>query len=178
MVGLIDIDKLSDQAKIFQPKLIIAGGSAYPCDWDYTRYREIANQNGATLMMDMAHISDIVATKEMYDFEDRINFAVFPSCQGGPHNKAIAGVGAALAEHLPMTPAPALLSQSHPRTRAEPWPLPRLQPPLFRPQSREWPAHQHQRLHHLLLLLDTALHAHHRNPTGRNIQTPAFHLPL
>jgi len=37
-------------------------------------------------------------TEETYDYEDRINFAVFPSCQGGPHNNAIAGVGAALVE--------------------------------------------------------------------------------
>ena len=57
------MDKLSEQAKLFQPKLIIAGCSAYPRDWTM-RATEIANQNGATLMMDMAYISGIVAAKE------------------------------------------------------------------------------------------------------------------
>ena len=149
--GIIDYEKLDDTAQIFQPKLIIAGGSAYPRDWDYKRYRAIADKCGALLMMDMAHISGIVAAKEcnnpfdlcdivtttthkslrgprsgliffrrglkldatgaplvdsktgkptgvQYDLEARINFAVFPSNQGGPHNNAIGGVGVALRE--------------------------------------------------------------------------------
>eukprot|EP01051_Picozoa_sp_SAG22_P010353 SAG22_NODE_927_length_6466_cov_3.979582_4_plen_470_part_00 len=140
--GLTDYDGLAAQAKLFNPKLIIAGGSAYPRDWDYARFREIADSVGALLMMDMAHISGLVAagehnnpfeycdivtttthkslrgprsgliffrkgakmdasgnpTDQDYDLENKINFAVFPSCQGGPHNNNIAGVGVALAE--------------------------------------------------------------------------------
>ena len=52
------------QAEIFKPALIVAGGSAYPRDWDYAKYREIADANGSLLMMDMAHISGLVATQE------------------------------------------------------------------------------------------------------------------
>jgi hypothetical protein len=55
--GLIDYAKLEEKATDFRPKLIIAGGSAYPRDWDYTRFRAIADKVGALLMMDMAHIS-------------------------------------------------------------------------------------------------------------------------
>lgn len=47
--------------------MIICGGSAYPRDWDYKRFREIADKVGAYLMMDMAHISGLVATKEAND---------------------------------------------------------------------------------------------------------------
>ena len=49
---------------LFQPKLIICGGSAYPRDWDYAKFREIADSCGAMLMMDMAHISGLVAAAE------------------------------------------------------------------------------------------------------------------
>ena len=45
----------------FRPKLLIAGGSAYPREWDYARFRAIADKCGAMLMMDMAHISGLVA---------------------------------------------------------------------------------------------------------------------
>jgi len=140
--GLIDFASLAATAKVYQPQLIIAGGSAYAREWDYAAYREICNQCGALFMMDMAHISGLVAakeakspfdyadivtttthkslrgprsglafyrkgfkmgkdgapTEEKYDLESRINFAVFPSCQGGPHNNTIAGVGVALKQ--------------------------------------------------------------------------------
>lgn len=49
---------------LFKPNLIICGGSAYPRDWDYARFREIADKCGAYLMCDMAHISGLVATTE------------------------------------------------------------------------------------------------------------------
>ena len=62
--GLIDYDALEAQASLFKPALIIAGGSAYPRDWEYARYRKIADENGSLLMMDMAHISGLVATGE------------------------------------------------------------------------------------------------------------------
>ncbi|CAM6098862.1 unnamed protein product [Calypogeia fissa] len=59
--GLIDYDKLEETATLFRPKLIIAGASAYPRDFDYPRMRQIADKVGAFLMMDMAHISGLVA---------------------------------------------------------------------------------------------------------------------
>ena len=62
--GYIDYDELEKLAKLFRPKLIIAGGSAYPRDFDYKRFRTIADSVGAYLMADMAHISGLVATKE------------------------------------------------------------------------------------------------------------------
>ncbi|XP_041978683.1 serine hydroxymethyltransferase isoform X2 [Aricia agestis] len=59
--GLIDYDKLAETARLFKPKLIIAGISCYSRCLDYKRFREIANENGAILMGDMAHISGLVA---------------------------------------------------------------------------------------------------------------------
>merc|ERR1719393_276289 len=123
----------------FRPKLIIAGASAYPRDWDYARFRKICDACGAFLMADIPHISGLVATGEQknpfeycdivtttthkslrgpragmiffrkgpksdapdapqYDYEDAINFSVFPSLQGGPHNHQIAGLATQLKE--------------------------------------------------------------------------------
>eukprot|EP01101_Sappina_pedata_P005768 TRINITY_DN271_c0_g1_i2.p2 TRINITY_DN271_c0_g1~~TRINITY_DN271_c0_g1_i2.p2 ORF type:complete len:556 (-),score=259.70 TRINITY_DN271_c0_g1_i2:927-2594(-) len=140
--GLIDYDRLEENAALFRPKLLICGASAYPRDWDYARLRKIANKHGAYLLCDMAHISGLVAaqecndpfefcdvvtstthktlrgpragiiffrrglkkdingnlTQDKYDLEERINFAVFPSLQGGPHENAIAGIAVALKE--------------------------------------------------------------------------------
>lgn len=61
--GYIDLDKLEDKALDFRPKLIICGGSAYPRDWDYARFKQIADKVGAILMCDMAHISGLVAAQ-------------------------------------------------------------------------------------------------------------------
>jgi glycine hydroxymethyltransferase len=55
--GLIDYDALAASAELFKPKMLIAGASAYPRDWDYKRMREIADSVGAYLLVDMAHIS-------------------------------------------------------------------------------------------------------------------------
>ncbi|XP_078432727.1 serine hydroxymethyltransferase 4 [Wolffia australiana] len=140
--GYIDYDKLEEKALDFRPKMIICGGSAYPRDWDYARFRAIADKCGALLLCDMAHISGLVAAQEaanpfeycdvvtttthkslrgprsgmifyrkgpkppkkgqpegaVYDYEDRINFAVFPSLQGGPHNNTIAALAVALKQ--------------------------------------------------------------------------------
>jgi glycine hydroxymethyltransferase len=133
--GLIDYDKLQENANIFRPALIIAGTSCYSRLIEYKRFREICNQVNAILLADMAHISglvaggaipspfeyaDIVTTtthkslrgpragliffrkglkevdksgKELlYDYERKINEAIFPGLQGGPHNNAIGGV--------------------------------------------------------------------------------------
>jgi len=137
--GLIDYDGLQKLAKLFKPKLIIAGISCYPRNLDYKRFREIANENGAYLMADMAHVSGLVAAKlvpspfelcdivtttthktlrgpraglifyrkgtssvtgQKYDIEDKINEAVFPGLQGGPHNNTIAGIATALKQTM------------------------------------------------------------------------------
>lgn len=59
--GLIDYDGLEKNAKLFKPRLVICGASAYPRDWDYKRLRAIADKEGAYLLSDMAHISGLVA---------------------------------------------------------------------------------------------------------------------
>ena len=125
--GLIDYDELEERAKLFLPKCIIAGGSAYPRDWDYERIQSIAKEVGAYLMVDMAHISGLIAVGEAKNpflyadivtttthkslrgprsgmifskkhLSDKIDFAVFPSLQGGPHNNVISAVAVALQE--------------------------------------------------------------------------------
>lgn len=125
--GYIDYDKLEEYARTFKPKMIICGASAYPRDFDYQRFRDIADINKSYLMCDMAHISGLVATQEMkspFDYcdvvtstthktlrgprsgiiffkkelENQINFSVFPMLQGGPHQHQIAGVATQLLE--------------------------------------------------------------------------------
>jgi len=128
--GLVDFEQLETNAALFKPAMIVAGGSAYPRDWDYKKYREIADANGSLLLMDMAHISGLIATgeqanafeyadvitttthkslrgprsgmiffrKDARGFEQRINQAVFPALQGGPHEHQIAGVATQLKE--------------------------------------------------------------------------------
>jgi glycine hydroxymethyltransferase len=125
--GYIDYDALEKNALDYKPKVIIAGFSAYPRDLDYKRFREIADKVGAYLLADMAHISGLVAAKELNNpFEyahvvsttthkslrgprsglifakkelmDKIDFAVFPMLQGGPHNHQVAAVAAQLKQ--------------------------------------------------------------------------------
>ncbi len=125
--GLIDYDDLERRALAFRPKLLIVGASAYARDFDYPRFRQIADKVGALLMADIAHISGFVATQEMEDpfpFCDivtttthktlrgprsgmifcrtaharQIDDAVFPGLQGGPHNHQIAALATALKE--------------------------------------------------------------------------------
>ncbi|CAM9528922.1 unnamed protein product [Chrysoparadoxa australica] len=130
--GLIDFDDLRRLAALFKPAMIICGGSAYPRDWDYAEFRKIADENGALLMCDMAHISGLVVTQEAaspFDYCDvvtttthkslrgpraglifyrkderefgkKINNAVFPGLQGGPHEHQIAGVATQLKEAM------------------------------------------------------------------------------
>lgn len=62
--GFIDYDMVRDQAKRHQPKMIIAGGSAYPRHYDFKRFREIADEVGAFLMADVAHPSGLIAAGE------------------------------------------------------------------------------------------------------------------
>ena len=125
--GFIDYDKLEKQALEVKPNLIICGASAYSRDFDYRRFRNIADQNNSYLMADIAHISGLVATCEMKSpfeycdivtttthktlrgprsaiiffrksFEQIINDGVFPGLQGGPHQNQIAGVACQLKE--------------------------------------------------------------------------------
>uniref|UniRef100_A0A672NB31 Serine hydroxymethyltransferase n=1 Tax=Sinocyclocheilus grahami TaxID=75366 RepID=A0A672NB31_SINGR len=59
--GYIDYDRLEENARLFHPRLIIAGTSCYSRNLDYSRLRKIADENGAYLLADMAHISGLVA---------------------------------------------------------------------------------------------------------------------
>ena len=63
--NLIDYVGLAAQAKIFKPRLLICGASAYPRDWDYAKLRQIADKEGAYLMADIAHTSGLIAAQEL-----------------------------------------------------------------------------------------------------------------
>jgi len=65
--GTVDFDMLQKTATLFMPKLLIAGGSAYPREWNYAKFREVADSVGAYLLMDMAHISGLVAAGVLDD---------------------------------------------------------------------------------------------------------------
>uniref|UniRef100_A0A7S3K315 Serine hydroxymethyltransferase n=1 Tax=Aureoumbra lagunensis TaxID=44058 RepID=A0A7S3K315_9STRA len=83
--GYIDFDELEKLANVFKPALIICGGSAYSRDWDYAQFRKIADANGSLLMMDMAHISGLVAAKEAanpFDFCDIVTTTTHKSLRG------------------------------------------------------------------------------------------------
>ncbi len=125
--GLIDYDEMERLATAFRPKLLIVGASAYNRDFDYERFRRVADKVGAYLMADMAHIAGFVAAglmKSPFDYcdvvtttthktfrgpraglifarkelEQKVRDAVFPGLQGGPHNHQIAGIAAAAFE--------------------------------------------------------------------------------
>lgn len=126
--GFVDYDELEKLAQLFKPRLIIVGGSAYPRDWDYERVRAICDGlKGCYLLCDMSHYSGLVAAgllKSPFEHCDvvtstthktlrgprsglifarrdlmpRINDAVFPGLQGGPHMHQIAAVGTQLKE--------------------------------------------------------------------------------
>jgi len=83
--GRIDYDRLEEKALEFRPKMIICGGSAYPRDWEYAKFREIADKCGAMLMMDMAHISGLVAAEEHaqpFDYCDIVTTTTHKSLRG------------------------------------------------------------------------------------------------
>jgi len=83
--GYIDYVKLEEQAMLFKPKLIIAGGSAYPRDWDYEKFRAICDKVGAYMMMDMAHISGLVAAGEQkspFQYADIVTSTTHKSLRG------------------------------------------------------------------------------------------------
>ena len=127
---LLDYDAILAQAKEVQPKLIVAGASAYSRIIDFAKFREIADAVGAYLMVDMAHIAGLVASGHhpspvpyahvttttthktlrgprggliLTDDEDiakKLNSAVFPGLQGGPLEHVIAAKAVALKEAL------------------------------------------------------------------------------
>ncbi|MGX7200514.1 serine hydroxymethyltransferase [Enterococcus nangangensis] len=127
---VIDYDVVRIQARKFQPKLIVAGASAYGRTIDFKRFRAIADEVGAYLMVDMAHIAGLVATglhpspvpyahivtstthKTLRGprggliltndeaLSKKINSAIFPGLQGGPLEHVIAGKAVAFQEAL------------------------------------------------------------------------------
>jgi len=127
---LLDMDQVAKLAQEHKPKLILAGGTAYSRIWDWQRFREIADEIGAYLMVDMAHIAGLVAggahpspvphahvvTTTTHKslrgprggviltndeaIAKKINSAVFPGLQGGPLMHVIAGKAVALKEAL------------------------------------------------------------------------------
>lgn len=60
--GLLDFDEIEKMALLFRPKMIITGASAYPRDWNFAKFREIADKVGALLLADIAHVSGLVAS--------------------------------------------------------------------------------------------------------------------
>lgn len=83
--GLIDFEQLDRDASLFKPAMIICGGSAYPREYDYAKFKAIADANGALLMMDMAHISGLVATGEAaspFEFCDIVTTTTHKSLRG------------------------------------------------------------------------------------------------
>lgn len=126
----IDFDDVAEKAREHKPAVIIAGASAYPRTIDFERFAQIAHENGAKLMVDMAHIAGLVATGRHpspvpvadvttttthktlrgprggliltndADLSKKLNSSVFPGTQGGPLEHAIAGKAVAFGEAL------------------------------------------------------------------------------
>jgi glycine hydroxymethyltransferase len=127
--GRIDMDQVRDLARQHRPKMIIAGFSAYPRTLDFQTFRSIADEVGAVLMADIAHIAGLVAAgitgspvphcqfvtttthKTLRgprgglimadkDWAPKMNSAVFPGIQGGPLEHVIAAKAVAFGEAL------------------------------------------------------------------------------
>ena len=128
--GILDYEELEGLARTQKPKLIIAGGSAYPRVIDFARIRRVADEVGAYFMVDMAHFAGLVAADQFPsplphahvvtttthktlrgprggmilsndpELGKKINSAVFPGLQGGPLMHVIAGKAAAFGEAL------------------------------------------------------------------------------
>ena len=128
--AMLDMDEIAATARAHKPKLIIAGGTAYSRVWDFKRFREIADEVGAYLMVDMAHFAGLVAggahpsplphahvvTSTTHKslrgprggliltndeaMAKKINSAIFPGLQGGPLMHVIAAKAVAFQEAL------------------------------------------------------------------------------
>jgi len=124
---MLDYDAIQKLAEEHKPKLIVSGYTAYPRTIDFKKFHEIAKSVGAYSMADISHISGLVLTGEhpspfpfmdvvtttthktlrgprgamifcKEEFKDKIDRAVFPGMQGGPHENSIAGIAVALHE--------------------------------------------------------------------------------
>ena len=85
ITGIVDHEQMARDASLFKPAMIIMGGSAYPREWEYEKFRKVADDNGALLMMDMAHISGLVATSEAvspFDYADVVTTTTHKSLRG------------------------------------------------------------------------------------------------
>jgi len=83
--GIIDYDQLEQNALMYRPKVLVAGTSAYCREIDYKRMREIADKVGAYLMMDMAHISGLIAAgvnKSPFEYADIVTTTTHKSLRG------------------------------------------------------------------------------------------------
>ena len=169
--GLLDYEELEALARSKKPKLIIAGGSAYPRFIDFARIRAVADEVGAYFMVDMAHFAGLVAAgifpsplphahvvtttthktlrgprggmvlTNHEEIAKKINSAIFPGLQGGPLMHVIAAKAVAFGEAL----RPDL-----PPIRRRSWRMPR--PWRTRWSSRGSPSSPAARIRHLLLV--------------------------
>ncbi len=127
--GYIDYDMMEKKAKEEKPKIIIIGATAYPREYDFKRVYEICEEVGAYAMADMSHVAGLVAGKvhqnpcPYYDvvtttthktlrgprgamimckeeLASKIDKAVFPGLQGGPHNHTTAAIAVCLKEAM------------------------------------------------------------------------------
>lgn len=83
--GLVDYDGMQQLARKYRPNLVIAGGSAYPRDWDYRRFRDVCNEIGALLMVDMAHTAGLIAAGQQrnpFDFADVVTTTTHKTLRG------------------------------------------------------------------------------------------------
>lgn len=128
--GRIDYDKLRQSALLVKPKILVCGFSAYTRELDFAKFREIADEVGAILMADIAHIAGLVCADEYpnpfphcdvvtstthktlrgprggliltndEDIANKINKSVFPGLQGGPLMHIVAGKAVGFKENL------------------------------------------------------------------------------
>ncbi len=128
--GRIDFEELATLAREHRPKMILCGYSSYPRDYDYADFKRIADEVGALSMADVSHIGGLIAGKVMRnpfdegfdvvtttthkslrgprgglilcrkEFARKIDKAVFPGLQGGPHMNAVAGTAVTLGKAL------------------------------------------------------------------------------
>jgi glycine hydroxymethyltransferase len=124
--GFIDYDAVRETAKQTKPKIVLCGHSSYPREFDYARFRAIADEVGALAMADVSHIGGLIAGGALANPLDvgfdvvtttthkslrgprgglilcksslaqKVDQAVFPGMQGGPHMNAVAGIAVTL----------------------------------------------------------------------------------